>query len=315
MNRFEFLRPIDDLGFTVIENAFINHYMPKARGDYVKVYLYGFKACGCGCGNYSPSNAEIANALKMTESDVVNAWKYWDSEGILHYVEQENDSLIEYLSVSSKLLIPSAEKKPKIRSKQGAPNAKIRQMNRDIEEKLGRPLTVNELNLFQEWIEKYQFTPQTVVLLISDCADRDRRTTAYWQNMAKVFFDAGIRTYDQAQQYLKSRDARWSRYSEILNYLGFYRLPTKPEQTMIDRWIEEYQLDMQAIKAACDETVKTGKPSLKYVDTILSGGRAERSARNEKRPGRNNKMDHEQNYDVDLIEQALFGRREASGEE
>ena len=41
-NRFEFNKEADDVGFTVVENAFINHFMPKARGDYVKVYLYGF---------------------------------------------------------------------------------------------------------------------------------------------------------------------------------------------------------------------------------------------------------------------------------
>ena len=45
MNRFELVTSHDDLGVTPIENIFINHYMPMARGDYVKVYLYGLKRC------------------------------------------------------------------------------------------------------------------------------------------------------------------------------------------------------------------------------------------------------------------------------
>ena len=307
MNRFEFSRPIDDLGFTVVENAFINHYMPKARGDYVKVYLYGMKTCSCGCGNYSPSNAEIANALKMTESDVINAWKYWDAEGILHYTQNDDDCMIEYLSVSCKLLIPSMEKQPKPKAKSSAPSAKIRQMHKDIEEKYAKPLTVNQLSMFQEWIDEYHFTPQTIVLIVADSIDRNKLSDSYWKKMAQVFFDAGIRTYDQAQQFLKNRDTRWKQYNEITKYLGFNHSPTAPEKAMIDKWFDEYSFDMQTIKAACDETIRTSNPSLKYVDTILTGNKAEASSAPGKKIQRKNKMEYDHNYDIDLIEQALFG--------
>jgi hypothetical protein len=73
MNHFEYEQNIDDLGVTVIENAFLNHYMPNARGDYVKVYLFGLKVCAGQ--NQFPTNLQIAQALKLTESDVINAWK------------------------------------------------------------------------------------------------------------------------------------------------------------------------------------------------------------------------------------------------
>ena len=77
MNRFEYTSDIDDMGRTVVENAFINHYMPKARGDYVKVYLYGLKCCFSpeGCRTDNPA---IAEALRISEEDVVKAWQYWE---------------------------------------------------------------------------------------------------------------------------------------------------------------------------------------------------------------------------------------------
>ena len=37
MNHFIFESRNDDMGVTVVENLFINHFMPQARGDYVKV--------------------------------------------------------------------------------------------------------------------------------------------------------------------------------------------------------------------------------------------------------------------------------------
>jgi DnaD/phage-associated family protein len=164
-------------------------------------------------------------------------------------------------------------------------------MNRDIEEKICRPLTHREIEAFLDWIETYGFTPQTVVLLVSDCIDRDKRDASYWQSMSLVFYNAGVKTYDQAQQFLLSRDRRWKEYKEILNYLGFYRLPTKPEKTYIDKWLDECKLSMEDIKAACDETVKTNRPSIKYVDGILSSAAAACSGGTKKKTGKKTKLD------------------------
>ena len=60
------MREIDDMGITPVENSFLNHYMSKARGDYVKVYLYGLKCCFQGSSEF-PSNSEIADFLMIEE--------------------------------------------------------------------------------------------------------------------------------------------------------------------------------------------------------------------------------------------------------
>ncbi len=304
MNRFDFVRDIDDLGFTVLENAFINHYMPKARGDYVKVYLYGLKSSLSKNG--APSNAQIAQALKLTEGDVLGAWKYWDSEGIVRFTQTDDNCLIEYFTIASKLLINDANGTKKTKKTQSAASAKIRQMNKDIEEKISRPLTQIEIEMFLNWIDEYKFTPQTVVLIISDCIDRDKRAVKYWESMALVFHDAGVKTYDQAQLFIQSRESRWSGYREILNYLGQYRLPTKPEKELMDSWLDEYKFDMASILKACDETTGSSKPNLKYVDAILTK-RSQPETTAKKASSKNVKMENDHNYDVDMIEEALFG--------
>ena len=75
------MREIDDMGITPVENSFLNHYMSKARGDYVKVYLYGLKCCFQGSSEF-PSNSEIADFLMIEEDDVMKAWKYWEKQGL-----------------------------------------------------------------------------------------------------------------------------------------------------------------------------------------------------------------------------------------
>ena len=310
MNHFELIKELDDFGVTVIENSFINHYMPHANGDYVKVYLLGLKYCFASSQVF-PSNAEIANIFDLTESDVINAFKYWEKEGILSYREIDGDVMIDYKLITNQLMLRPSKK---VEKKAPKDSGKIRQMYKDIEGKLGRLLSHSEMDMFLEWIELYKFTPQTIVLLITDCIDREKKGKAYWESMALEFNNKGIKTYDQALNFIDQRTARWASYKAILNYMGFYRLQSKPEQAFMDKWLDEYKLDIEELKLAINETVATNKITFKYVDTVLTswqnGGKdnpKESPAPKGKGGGKKNLTGTEHNYDIDELEKALFG--------
>lgn len=71
--------PLADV--TLISNLFLDKYMPRANGEYVKVYLYILR-----CSTMSDailSVDSIASSLELTEADVTRALKYWDQTGIL----------------------------------------------------------------------------------------------------------------------------------------------------------------------------------------------------------------------------------------
>lgn len=67
--------------FTTVSDIFIDQYMPKANGEFVKVYLYLLRATGSGAGIATIS--EIADHFSNTEADIIRALNYWVSEGIL----------------------------------------------------------------------------------------------------------------------------------------------------------------------------------------------------------------------------------------
>ena len=67
--------------FTTVSDIFIDQYMPKANGEFVKVYLYLLRATGSGAGIATIS--EIADHFNNTEADIIRALNYWASEGIL----------------------------------------------------------------------------------------------------------------------------------------------------------------------------------------------------------------------------------------
>lgn len=71
--------PLADV--TLISNLFLDKYMPKANGEYVKVYLYILR-----CSTMSDAILSVdsmASSLELTESDVTRALRYWDQIGIL----------------------------------------------------------------------------------------------------------------------------------------------------------------------------------------------------------------------------------------
>ena len=67
--------------FTTVSDIFIDQYMPKANGEFVKVYLYLLRATGSGAGIATIS--EIADHFSNTEADIIRTLNFWSSEGIL----------------------------------------------------------------------------------------------------------------------------------------------------------------------------------------------------------------------------------------
>lgn len=66
--------------FTLVANDFIDSYMTKANGEYVKVYLLLLRRMDSGKGF---SVSELADILEITEGDILRAFRYWAKEGLL----------------------------------------------------------------------------------------------------------------------------------------------------------------------------------------------------------------------------------------
>ena len=75
------LKSSESAGMTSISNYFLDYCMPRANGEYVKVYLYLLRALNRP--GLTLSVAGLADALDRTESDILRALKYWEKQGIL----------------------------------------------------------------------------------------------------------------------------------------------------------------------------------------------------------------------------------------
>ncbi len=114
---FKKSRSIEELESISLDNIFLNKYLPKANGTYVKVYLLGYqKSLQGGGGQQEPpatSHQSLAKVLEIPLSDVIDAWKYWESQGIIEmhplnlssdYESRESFS-VEFLDLKEKYLL------------------------------------------------------------------------------------------------------------------------------------------------------------------------------------------------------------------
>ena len=60
---------------TVLSNYFIDHYMPEANGEFVKVYIYLVRMLSNAPVSFSLER--MADSLLCTERDIIRALKYW----------------------------------------------------------------------------------------------------------------------------------------------------------------------------------------------------------------------------------------------
>lgn len=61
-------------GGTLLPNAFVDYYMIKANGEYVKVYIYLLRMVSNG---QKFNISCLADLLELTERDICRALKYW----------------------------------------------------------------------------------------------------------------------------------------------------------------------------------------------------------------------------------------------
>ncbi|MDD3218736.1 MAG: DnaD domain protein [Lachnospiraceae bacterium] len=82
---------------TIISNDFIDHYMPQANGEFVKIYLYLLRNLNKSTSSFLLDAA--ADSLCCTENDIVRALLYWERVGILklHHDSENNISSIDFV--------------------------------------------------------------------------------------------------------------------------------------------------------------------------------------------------------------------------
>ena len=261
---------------------FINKYMISANATYVKVYLYGLAKCYEGAEDVS--NAAIADALDILDTDVSKAWRYWKKVGLVH---SEGKGLLVFDAIETEPVKPETVKeipneqtaetaeKPKTASmkeisKAMGINPKMKETVTTAEQLLKKPLSQREVTSLYNFMQEYSMTQEMVLVLLEYCGTIGKTNFAYIEKVAAGWNEQGINSLSEATKVLNrvTKEARMQKKCKKIFSLD--REFTQTELNYIARWVSEYSMTESMIKNAYERTVaNTGKVTLPYMNTIL----------------------------------------------
>lgn len=266
---------------TVLSNDFLDRFLPKANGDFIKIYLYFLRSASAPDAALSLCSA--ADRLNCTENDILRALRYWEKEQVLNLALTENGELreISFVSFCSKEYF--GEEKQEVTAPSGitadrmtelAQQEDIRELMFIAQQYLGKTLTSTEARTLCFFYDGLHFSPDLIDFLIEYCVSRGHKSFRYMEKVAMNWHEQGISTVHAARTQIESYHRE---YYDILKALGSDgRHPVEAEIKMMKKWLETWELPMPVILEACERTVlKTQKPTLRYADGILSRWQAE----------------------------------------
>lgn len=262
---------------------FINKYMISANATYVKVYLYGLAKCYEG--EEDVSNATIAEALDILETDVSKAWRYWKKVGLVH---SEGKGILIFDAVGTEPVKDESQKadmhkeQPK-ESSEKTKNASIKDISKAMginpkmketvtmaEQLLKKPLTQREITSLYSFMQDYSMTQEMVILLLEYCVTMDKTNFSYIEKVADGWREQGITTLADATKVLNRLNKEVRMQKKCKKIFGLDRELSQTELNYIARWVSELSMSEAMIRTAYEKTVtNTGKISMPYMNTIL----------------------------------------------
>lgn len=281
---------------TLIPNTFFDQYLPKANGEFLKIYLYLLR--WMPVPGHTISLSSIADFFEMTESDVMRALRYWEKARLLCMVCDEMGEIISIRINYLKLSAPGASAAPDHTAQEAAvPSgeneavpAALSQPKRSytmsqiqefqekgggeellfiIQKYLGRTLSPMDLNTIMYFHDGLGFSVELIEYLFEYCVSADHKDMRYIEKVALAWKDRHVETVEDARTQGRTHQRLCYEVLKVFGITG--RQATPDEADLITRWHKAYGFSQEMILEACRRTMNAiHKPEFNYVDKILS---------------------------------------------
>ena len=244
---------------TPVDNQFIQEYLPSARGDDVRVYLYGLMRCYHPEKDLTP--ARMAQDLNLTEEDIARAFRYWERKGLVRRI---SDDPVRYQYVSLRRAGLAGEETPLDPEYEAFAESLYGVFDH------GRRLHGSEIRTCYEWVEELKLPPEAVIMLLKHMERKKGKnfTIQSAEQTAVQMAQEGIRSVEEAEEFLSRDQEIYQGTRAVLKRLGLRNAPSEDQLAMYSRWTREWGFTPQAVEEACAETAK-GTPTMGYLDGIL----------------------------------------------
>lgn len=227
--------------FTTVSDIFIDQYMPKANGEFVKVYLYLLRATGSGAGIATIS--EIADHFSNTEADIIRALNYWASEGILQ-VQTGADGHIIGINLCSLSVSGMQAAQSNIQSAV-ADNAAQNNLQNSVVNNAAQNISTANIRMQDSVVEK----------LKSQTPDKAASSQKEY-------------TLDEIKEFRKNPDI-----SELFFIIETYLKHTlsSTDTNMVLYWLDELHFSTDLVEYLVEYCITKGHSSLRYMNKVALG--------------------------------------------
>ena len=240
--------------FTTVSDIFIDQYMPKANGEFVKVYLYLLRATGSGAGIATIS--EIADHFSNTEADIIRALNYWVSEGILQ-VQTGADGQITGINLCSLAVSGMQAAQSNIQSAV-ADNAAQNNLQNGVVN------NATQNNLQNSVVNNAAQNISTVNTRMHDSVVEKLKS----QTPDKAASSQKEYTLDEIKEFRKNPDI-----SELFFIIETYLKHTlsSTDTNMVLYWLDELHFSTDLVEYLVEYCITKGHSSLRYMNKVALG--------------------------------------------
>ena len=227
--------------FTTVSDIFIDQYMPKANGEFVKVYLYLLRATGSGAGIATIS--DIADHFSNTEADIIRALNYWASEGILQ-LQSGADGQIMGINLCSLSVSGMQAAQSNIQSAV-ADNAAQNNLQNSVVNNAAQNISTANIRMQDSVVEKLK-----------------SQTTDKAASSQKEY------TLDEIKEFRKNPDI-----SELFFIIETYLKHTlsSTDTNMVLYWLDELHFSTDLVEYLVEYCITKGHSSLRYMNKVALG--------------------------------------------
>ena len=228
--------------------------MPKANGEFVKVYLYLLRATGSGAGIATIS--EIADHFSNTEADIIRALNYWASEGILQ-VQTGADGQITGINLCSLAVSGMQAAQSNIQSAV-ADNA----AQNNLQNSVVNNATQN--NLQNDVVNNVAQNISTANIRMQDSVVEKLKS----QTTDKAASSQKEYTLDEIKEFRKNPDI-----SELFFIIETYLKHTlsSTDTNMVLYWLDELHFSTDLVEYLVEYCITKGHSSLRYMNKVALG--------------------------------------------
>lgn len=237
--------------FTTVSDIFIDQYMPKANGEFVKVYLYLLRATGSGAGIATIS--EIADHFSNTEADIIRALNYWASEGILQ-LQSGADGQIMGINLCSLSVSGMQAAQSNIQSAV-ADNAAQNNLQNSVVNNATQNILQNDV------VNNVAQNISTADIRMQDSVVEKLKS----QTTDKTASSQKEYTLDEIKEFRKNPDI-----SELFFIIETYLKHTlsSTDTNMVLYWLDELHFSTDLVEYLVEYCITKGHSSLRYMNKV-----------------------------------------------